>query len=126
MLAGTGAGVLRATGALPLIAAEHGPAQQVSAQPGAGAAVRPLPTVLSEFVQDPESPWRELHLDLGWYRTGFTLRLLDPDWEHTVDFHTEDIEEVVEKAEAWMLSPPVWQYEGQKCCDRHVHAQHAI
>ncbi|MEU7908548.1 hypothetical protein [Actinoplanes sp. NPDC049118] len=48
-LADTGAAVLRAAGALPLIAAEEGLSQPVSAEPGARAAARPLPTVGSDF-----------------------------------------------------------------------------
>ncbi|MEV8510411.1 hypothetical protein AB0368_37045 [Actinoplanes sp. NPDC051475] len=49
-LADTGAGVLRAAGALPLIAAEKGLAQPVPAQP-APAAVRPLPPVGSDLFR---------------------------------------------------------------------------
>lgn len=50
-LADTGAAVLRAAGALPLIAAEKGLAQPVSAQPGPAGAPRPLPAVGSDFLR---------------------------------------------------------------------------
>ncbi|MCB9686387.1 MAG: hypothetical protein H6738_14970 [Alphaproteobacteria bacterium] len=67
------------------------------------------------WLQQPVPPerrgrdgWRELTVDLGWYRDHFRLVLLEPDWDHVVaSFDTIDVHEAIAVLEVWLERPPV-------------------
>ena len=52
---------------------------------------------------EEDGPWREVHIDVGWYTDHFRMVLLDPDWDHITDeFRTEDFGEMFTEIEAWL------------------------
>src|SRR5262245_3038272 len=66
-----------------------------------------LPPPNGEYEKDKASPWREIHLDMGWYNSTFRIVLLDPDWEHVArSFETDDLEVLVAVIERWLLRAP--------------------
>jgi hypothetical protein len=44
----------------------------------------PPPPDCGVYSTEPSSPWRELHVDVGWYRGKFRVVLLDPSWADKV------------------------------------------
>jgi hypothetical protein len=70
----------------------------VKLPPPDGAAYRP----------GAQSPWREIHLDAGFYRTEYRVVLLDPDWDHILaSFSTADLAELVACIEKWLQHAPL-------------------
>lgn len=55
------------------------------------------------YELDPSSPWRELHVDAGWYRDHFRLALLDPDWDHAHRHRCADVADLVRTFEDWLM-----------------------
>lgn len=74
-----------------------------------------LPPVGRDHDADPRSPWREIHLDAGFYRDTYRVVVLDPDWEHILaSYSTPSLAALVACVEKWLfeapsgdLSPPV-------------------
>ncbi|WP_434427304.1 hypothetical protein [Nannocystis pusilla] len=67
-----------------------------------------LPPPGGEYRPGPDSPWRELHLDAGFYRTAFRVKLLDPDWDHVLaSFTTESFVELLACIEKWLMNAPL-------------------
>jgi catechol 2,3-dioxygenase-like lactoylglutathione lyase family enzyme len=61
------------------------------------------PPETGTFETDPGSPWRELGIDVGWYRDHFRTVVLDPDWDHVAESHeTSDLDEVRRRVEELM------------------------
>ncbi|MEV0648429.1 hypothetical protein AB0I28_24515 [Phytomonospora sp. NPDC050363] len=57
---------------------------------------------------DAAKTWRDVALDVGWYRRLFRVVLLDPDWDNVAAAHeTTDLDELVEVIERWLLKPPI-------------------
>lgn len=55
------------------------------------------------YSTDPSSPWRQIHVDAGWYRDRFRIVLLDPDWEHVRhSYETDAFEDFVRRLEEWL------------------------
>ena len=66
-----------------------------------------LPPVGGEYRPGPDSPWREVHLDAGFYRAGYRVVLLDPDWDHILaSFSTESLAELIACIEKWLMNAP--------------------
>lgn len=66
-----------------------------------------LPPIGGAYRPGPDSPWRELHLDAGFYRTGYRVVLLDPDWDHILaSFSTESLGELIACIEKWLMNAP--------------------
>ncbi|MDC0674365.1 hypothetical protein [Nannocystis radixulma] len=66
-----------------------------------------LPPIGGEYRPGPDSPWREVHLDAGFYRTGYRAVLLDPDWDHILaSFSTECLAELIACIEKWLMNAP--------------------
>jgi hypothetical protein len=69
--------------------------------------VTKLPPPREGYSSDRGSPWRELHLDAGWYGDRFRVVVLDPDWDHvSARFETADPAELVRRIEEWLIRPP--------------------
>lgn len=67
-----------------------------------------LPPAGGAYVPGADSPWRELHLDAGFYRAGFRVVLLDPDWDQILaSFTTESLAALVACVEKWLTNAPL-------------------
>lgn len=66
-------------------------------------AVKLPPNAANGYETDPTSPWREIHVDAGWYRDRFRIVMLDPDWDHVRHrYETRDLEAFVRALEDWL------------------------
>lgn len=66
-------------------------------------AVKLPPSGTSVYSTDPTSPWREIHVDAGWYRDHFRIVMLDPDWDHVRrSYETADLEAFIRELETWL------------------------
>ncbi|MDC0722780.1 hypothetical protein [Nannocystis bainbridge] len=67
-----------------------------------------LPPLDGAYPPGPDDPARELHLDAGFYRTGYRLVLLDPDWDHQLaSFATDSFAELLACIENWLDHAPL-------------------
>lgn len=52
---------------------------------------------------DPTSPWREIQVDVGWYRDHFRIVMLDPSRENVRhSYTTVDVVDLVDTLESWL------------------------
>lgn len=67
-------------------------------------AVKLPPSDTHVYSTEATSPWREIHVDVGWYRDHFRVVMLDPDWDHVRRSHrTTELEELVRVLEDWLV-----------------------
>lgn len=67
-----------------------------------------LPPPGGAYQPGDDSPWREIHLDAGWYRSVFRVVLLDPDWDHVLaSYATPHLSELVLCVEKWLREAPL-------------------
>jgi hypothetical protein len=68
-------------------------------------ATRNPPPDTETFDTNPESRWREIQVDAGWYRTHFRIDMLDPDWDNVrQSYSTAALDDFVTTLEAWLRS----------------------
>lgn len=67
-------------------------------------AVKLPPPDTPVYSTEPTSPWREIHVDVGWYRDHFRIVMLDPDWDNVRrSYRTPELEELVLTLEDWLM-----------------------
>ena len=67
-----------------------------------------LPPPDGQYRPGADSPWRELNLDAGFYRTAYRVDLLDPGWDHGLaSFTTESFAELLACIEKWLMNAPL-------------------
>jgi len=68
------------------------------------ARTAPPPWLTGREAAEKGGLWaREIDVDVGWYRSGFRVVVLDPDWDHQRASHTtSDLGELVATLEEWM------------------------
>jgi uncharacterized protein YbdZ (MbtH family) len=68
------------------------------------ARTAPPPWLTGQEVAEKGGLWaREIDVDAGWYRSGFRVVVLDPDWDHQRASHTtSDLGEFIATLEEWM------------------------
>jgi len=85
---------------------EHGQVLRVNDSEDLLWLVKLPPPDTQRYETAPESRWREIHLDAGWYRDRFRVVLLDPDWDHVrKSAETSDVQELIRIVEAWLVDP---------------------
>jgi len=68
-------------------------------------AVKLPPPDTRAYSTDPTSPWREIHVDAGWYRDCFRIVMLDPDWDHVRrSYSTASAEDFIDRLEKWLMA----------------------
>lgn len=68
-------------------------------------AVKLPPPDGKPYSTKPDSPWREVHVDAGWYDDHFRIVMLDPDWDHVRYRYTTGFpDDFIDQLEQWLLA----------------------